>query len=116
MEDKCSRCGEAHKDLPISYSTEVPYQYELLGSVLPQLLPEENVRIYLSSDQCVMGNWFFIRGCLEIPIIDTGEAFVWGVWVLISRETFDRTLKLWENPEREFERPDFGWLASRIPG
>jgi hypothetical protein len=116
LEEKCSRCGETHKNLPMSYSVDAPYQYELLGSVLPQLLPEEETLVFLSSEQCVMGNWFFVRGCLEVPILDTEESFIWRIWVLIRRDDFDRILRLWENPDREYERPYKGWLATKIPG
>ena len=102
-ENKCSRCGNVHKNLPASYSADAPYFYEEFMSVFPRMLPEVQVPTFLSSDLCVVGNWFFIRGRIEIPIIDNGDKYIWDVWVSISREDYDRSLMLWENPEREHE-------------
>jgi hypothetical protein len=93
-----------------------PYFYELFVSVSPLLPAEVKDRLFLSSDQCVVGKWFFIRGCIEIPILDADENFTFEVWARISRENYDRTLRLWENPERVYERPYLGWLATRVPG
>ena len=38
-------------------------------------------RCELSSDVCVVdGKYFFVRGCIEIPVHGADEPFVWGVW------------------------------------
>ncbi len=57
---------------------------------------------------------FFVRGCLEIPIIDRDDCFRWGVWVSVSKESFDRVLDLWNAPVIENEPPKFGWLCNNI--
>ena len=112
----CANCAKVDDNIEMNYHEDAPYFYKLYASVSPLLPPEENARLFLSSDQCVVGNWFFIRGCLEILVLDADENFVLDVWVTISRESFGRVLKLWENPERIYERPYLGRLATGIPG
>jgi hypothetical protein len=70
----------------------------------------------LSSDQCVIkGEWFFVHGLIQIPVLDTGENFSWGVWVSLSEENYQRMADLWETPGRESEPPYFGWLSTHLP-
>ncbi|MFB6614655.1 DUF2199 domain-containing protein [Streptomyces sp. NPDC085524] len=70
----------------------------------------------LSSDQCVIhGQYYFVKGMIEIPVIGSGETFSWGVWVSLSRESFSRAADLWDTPGREAEEPYFGWLTTDLP-
>jgi hypothetical protein len=60
----CSCCGKYHDELPTSYGTLAPVYYEFATPA------EREKRFELSEDLCVMDNeHFFIRGCVEIPII-----------------------------------------------
>jgi len=99
-----------HDDLPMSYGSDAPHWYDIIA-------PEERERrTILSSDQCVIdGENFFIRGCLELPILDTGDVFVWGVWVSLSQKNFERADEVWYRPERINEPPYFGWFSTKIP-
>jgi hypothetical protein len=75
------------------------------------------VRVLMDSDLCIVDDrHFFIRGCLEIPIVETQSTFMWLVWVSLSEKSFNRTVDLWETPARVNEPPYFGWLNCRIPG
>ncbi|WP_141363350.1 DUF2199 domain-containing protein [Streptomyces sp. 6-11-2] len=70
----------------------------------------------LTSDQCVIqGQHYFVKGLIEIPVIDTDDVFSWGVWVSLSRENFSRAADLWDRPCREAENPYFGWLTTDLP-
>ncbi|MFH8561842.1 DUF2199 domain-containing protein [Streptomyces sp. NPDC017988] len=70
----------------------------------------------LSSDQCVVrGQHYFVKGLIEIPVVDSGEVFSWGVWLSLSRENFARAAELWDRPGREAEQPYFGWLTTDLP-
>jgi hypothetical protein len=44
---------------------------------------------------------FYIRGCLEIPVIGMGEVFMWGLWARISEAAFDEISDHWESQGRE---------------
>ena len=71
----------------------------------------------LSSDQCVIDNkYFFIRGLVEIPVIDGEGPFAWGVWASLSKASFDRSRELWEEPKRVNETSYFGWFSNSLAG
>lgn len=106
----CATCKLNHEDVPLSFGAEAPYWFDVVA-------PEErNKRIELSSDQCVIDEeHFFIRGCLEIPIVGSNEKFTWGVWSSLIKDNFLRATELWNVTGRESEPPYFGWLSTKLP-
>lgn len=80
--------------------------------------PEErDERVDLSTDDCVIDDKeFYIRGCIEIPVIGLAEPFIWGTWVSISQESYEKFVDLYEAEGRESEPPFFGWLNHTPPG
>jgi hypothetical protein len=94
-----------------SFGWDYPVQY--------LLIPEEerDSRIQLSSDTCVIDQkWFFVRGCLEIPVRDHEEPFSWGVWCSLSQANYERYQELFEQVDRQAGESFFGWLCSALPG
>jgi len=92
----------------MSYGTPAPAYWS------PELAADpDNV---LEDEICVIkGQGFFLRGLIEIPVVDAGETFAWSVWVSQSRENFLRTVENWDRPGREDQAPAFGWLATELP-
>jgi hypothetical protein len=77
---------------------------------------ERDSRCELSSDQCVIdGKFFFLKGLIEIPVIETPDKFNWAAWVSVSEASFRRASELWHRPGRETEPPFFGWLNTALP-
>ena len=107
---KCSCCGEFHEGLPLDYGAKFP-QYYL------EIPPEErSERVYVTDDVCVVDEeFFFIRGCVEIPVLDSDEVFIWGVWCSLSEKSFGRVTELWDVEDVESEPPFFGWLNTSLP-
>ena len=107
---KCVTCGQWHDDLPMCFGPAAPYLYETMP-------PEERVqRAEINADQCVIDDeHFFVRGRLEISVLDNDGPFVWLVWVSLSLDNFMRACELWETPGREKELPYFSWLSSKLP-
>jgi hypothetical protein len=71
----------------------------------------------LNGDSCVIkGEHFFIKGNLEIRVVDQNSPFSLSIWTSLSRENFERAGALWNEPKRIKEPPYFGWLSSRVPG
>ena len=88
-------------DAPLSYY-EVPEQ-------------ERDVRCRLSTDSCVIdGKWFFVRGCIEIPVHAETKPFIWGAWVSLSEQSFEQWLKCFDAPKRSHIGPFFGWLNASL--
>ena len=106
----CGTCGKFHAELPMDFAVETPYPYLVIPA------EERKARCYLTSDVCVIDDKeFYIRGCLEIPVIDGPRPFAWGVWVSLSEKSFKRVIELWDYDGREKEPPFFGWLCTRLP-
>lgn len=106
----CHTSGEYHAELPMDFGYDAPYAYYTIPH------EEREARCELTSDLCVIDKKeFFIRGCLEIPVVDGPRPFVWGVWASLSEKSFKRTVELWETAGREIEPPFFGWFCTALP-
>ncbi|MFD3446718.1 DUF2199 domain-containing protein [Microbacteriaceae bacterium 4G12] len=96
--------------MPMCYGSDAPYYYY---EVEPN---ERSTRFKLGQETCIMDNeHFFIRGCIEIPVLDHFEPFIWDVWVSLSKENYQKMNNLWNVNGREEEPPYFGWLSTAIP-
>ena len=93
---RCATCGKSHSALPLSFAADFPDMYANMTG------DERDTRATIGSDQCIIdGKWFFIRGCLEIPIVGRDEPFLWGLWASIREEVFDEISDCWEREGRE---------------
>lgn len=113
MRFTCSICGDSHDLSEISFGADAPVQWTLLSDA-------ERQNSELTSDQCVMetqeGRSFFVRGCLNVPIVGTDQSFTWGVWVSLSEKSFMEMAHHWEDPKRTKMGTNFAWLCTKIPG
>lgn len=111
MPEKHQCSGEEKKgDLSFCFGPPAPDFY--IG--IPE--SERMKRTLLDTDLCIIDKkHFFIRGCLDIPIIGTQGIFRWLVWASLSEKNFNRALDLWETSGREAELPYFGWLNTNLP-
>ena len=100
----CSTCDEEHDDLPDIGSDRPDYYW----SVAEEFRAE---KITLTEDICIIDEDYFIRGVIEIPIIDGAERFGFGVWVSQKKENFEKYL---EYPDSAEIGPFFGWLSTRL--
>ncbi|WP_412538707.1 DUF2199 domain-containing protein [Longispora sp. K20-0274] len=103
----CSCCGQWHGEPPLSFGAPAPdfWREDLAG----------DPGFELTRDRCVVGGEaFFLRGLIEIPVLDTGNVFSWGVWVSLSQSNYARAGQVWEQPGREGEPPYFGWLSTEL--
>lgn len=101
---KCASCGDVHEGMP-SFDAHAPLSYY-------EVPPEERgERCDLGSDDCVVdGEFFFVRGCIEIPVLGETEPFSWGVWVSVSEANFSAWIKCHDLDNRSHVGPFFGWL------
>jgi len=107
----CRCCGKQYNQLPLDVALEVPDPW----LDIPET--ERTTRGKIDSDRCIIDHeFFFIRGCLEVPIIDHERPFIWGVWVSVAKPNFVRILDLWDENIREGDPPMFGWLCNNISG
>jgi hypothetical protein len=107
----CRCCGKQFDTLPLDFFSSAPDQW----LAIPEA--ERETRGKADSDVCIIDKKdIFVRGCLEIPIVDRDEKFIYGVWVSVSKESFRRILDLWQAEVIENEPPRFVWLCTNISG
>lgn len=105
----CSTCQREHDGFP-SWGADRPALYW----EVPAEKRESDV--FLTSDSCVIADrFFFIRACLDIPVMGTDETYSWGVWVSLSETNFFLWQDHYETPERAHIGPFFGWLCTSVP-
>jgi len=106
---RCSCCGKIHEGSP-SFGYKAPDTY----LEQPAEIKEAGA---LSGDLCQYededGPHYFIRVCLEIPIHGVDQPFVWGVWVSLSKQSFDRYIETYDSPDTNDQY--FGWLCNSLP-
>lgn len=102
---RCSICAELHEDIP-DIGADKPDHYFSVPD------EERDKRIELTPDTCIIDHEdFFLRGVIEIPILDHPQTFGFGVWVSQKRENFYTYLNNYDSSEIG---PFFGWLCTRI--
>jgi hypothetical protein len=107
---KCKSCDQWHEGVPALAAAAPLYFYAIPAN-------ERDARCVLTTDTCVVDDeFFFVRGCLEIPIHGSDQPFEWGVWVSLSQQNFEKFLDLFEIEHRAQEGPYFGWLSASIAG
>lgn len=100
----CVSCKEVHEGMP-SFGAAAPLSYYEVPEA------ERERRCHLGSDDCVIDEqYFFVRGCLEIPVIGEEEPFSWGVWVSLSKASYLDWIKHFDVAKRSHCGPYFGWL------
>ena len=106
---KCSSCGALHEGSP-SFAFRAPDPY----LEQPQDVQDAGK---LSSDLCWYededGMHYFIRVCLEVPICGVSDPFLWGVWVSLSKMSFDRYVETYDSPDTTDQY--FGFLCNYLP-
>jgi hypothetical protein len=105
----CSCCGKQFDSLPLDWALSAPDYWNAIPPA------ERDTRGSLSSDFCIADQYYFIRGCLRIPIIGAEDQFVWGVWVSQSAASFERAQELFYGDPDPDEPPRFGWFSNHIP-
>lgn len=107
----CSCCGRSFETLPMHYAFEAPDNWFGLTE------SDRAIRAELSRDVCLIDRKeLYVRGCLEIPVSDSAEMFVWGVWVSVSEDTFLHIHSMWDAEIADDAPPRFGWLSNWIDG
>lgn len=107
----CTICGKRHDELPMDFAFNAPHYW---NEALAEKHPD---KYHLSSDRCIVDkNDYFIRGVIEIPIIDSKKNFHYGVWVSLSEKNFRRYNEVYGTKKELEEEPYFGWLSNQILG
>jgi hypothetical protein len=96
----CIHCGQQHEGLPAFHADRPTPYWDV-----PETQRETDIA----------ERFFFVHGCLEIPILDHDEKFVWGVWVSLKEENFLLWQDHYDAALRSHIGPFFGWLCTQLP-
>ena len=106
---ECDVCSQQH-EIPLNIGFSMP---DFVNKLLPW---EREERSKSSEDWCMVDDQFFyLRGCLEVPIAGTQSVLSWGVWTSLSEDDFDSTMELWNDPARAREPLYKCSLANTLP-
>ena len=106
----CKHCGQQHDGIPAFHADRPTNYWDVPAD-------RRETDVFLTSDSCVIADrFFFIHGCLDIPIRGTDDVFTWGVWVSLKEENFFLWQDNYDTPNRNHIGPFFGWLCSTLPG
>ena len=106
----CHQCGKLHEGIPLSFAADFPDQYANMSS------EDRDTRSTIASDQCIIDSeLFYVRGLLEVPVLDSDEVFLWGLWANVKEEVFDELDESWEEHGRETRHGPFkARLANKL--
>ncbi len=106
---QCTHCGQQHDGIPAFHADRPAPYWDV-----PEDKRESDV--FLTSDSCVIAEkFFFVHGCLEIPIHNAEDVFTWGVWVSLKEENFFLWQENYATSQRGHIGPFFGWLCTQLP-
>ncbi len=106
---KCHQCHEIHDGFPELGFSSPDYWTDPSDS-------ESNSDCFLQSELCRIDEDFFIRGCLEIPIIAEDEFYAYGVWISVSEKNFDRYRQHLKDNTLHLDDRYTGYICNSIPG
>jgi len=105
----CSICGKEHQG-PVT-----DWAYKLPDAVWALPDEERAEKAKFTEDLCQLGERYFIRGILPIPLIGTSDDFAWGAWAEVKWPIFQQYLKLFDKDGSAEPRVE-GLLANKLPG
>lgn len=113
MKWRCAQCDQEHVGLPLDWAAILPQPIFDLDEA------ERAARCSIGPELCTMkdedGEHYFMKGNVEVPIIDFDDHFCWTVWTSLSRQSFEIVQTSWDAEDRMQHEPMFGWLMTRIP-
>ena len=79
---------------------------------------EKQAKATLTSDTCIIRHDtqtdYFIRTVLLVPVTGREEPFLWGVWVSLSQQNFERYIDTWDSHDESDVYT--GYLCNQLPG
>jgi hypothetical protein len=106
----CACCGKICEGSPSLAYKRPDHWLQQTDEVCAAGFADDDVCWYEAED----GMHYFIRTILEIPIIGIEEPFLWGVWVSLSKTSYERYIDTYNAPE--LDDSWFGYLCSDLRG
>jgi len=105
----CSVCGEFHAERLLDIRLALPEPIHALDE------GERARRAWLAEDFAVLDErHFYLRGLLEIPVLELDSRFGYGVWLEVQQEDFQYLLEHWGDPAQDSFDPVAATLANEL--
>jgi hypothetical protein len=111
MRWRCATCGEEHVGLPLDIAFDEPLYWDGGRAEGDRLTPDLCTWTDDDGVRC-----FFVRGVIELPILDHPDTFAYGVWSSLSEQSYESVLERWQETVSEDGPIYFGWLSNSLPG
>ena len=112
MQFTCARCGAVHNVDEMAFGTDAPLHWECLSAA-------DRAQSQLGEEQCIINSegqrHFYVRAVLEIPIEGSRRPFTWGVWVLLSEQSYRKMSEHRQDPFPHEPRPVFRLVVHENP-
>jgi hypothetical protein len=106
----CEICGQFHAGQYISFACDCPDPYASLSQAKKKYT-------HFDVNSCLIEDAYYIRGIIELPILELEEQFLWGLWARVWPQDYDEILEHYTDPGKEEITKSFkGRLANRLPG
>src|SRR5262245_12938525 len=87
---RCASCGEVHKGLSMTWGPNAPLAVQQVSE------RERRRRVKLDTDACVIDRQqYFVRGCLDIRVLNEPTPFRWLVWIAVPKPDFRVIRSFW---------------------
>jgi hypothetical protein len=108
---KCSKCGTEHQPEDIELTYRRPDDIAAMGDEVRLKEVQEN------DDLCrTRSGRHFVRVVMPFPVEGWDHPYQIGLWVELSRASFERILELWSDPDQQSEPPFEAKIANSIWG
>jgi hypothetical protein len=109
---QCAGCGQWHESLPLDLFIPLP---DFVAAIDPA---EREKRVVRHGDFIVVDDQhYFLRAVLELPIKGHDDTFAYGIWVSLSKKSYDRAREIYSDEKASDAEPAyFGWFMVTLPG
>lgn len=103
----CPHCGESHEGFPTDYGYSLPDE---VWALPPK---ERESSAWHTPDLHQMGERFFIRCILRVPLSNPSDYFAWGLWAEVTQAVFEHYVSVYDQ-DSDAESP--AHIANQLPG
>jgi hypothetical protein len=97
----CSVCGREHEGPPLAY--DFPPIPASVGAAVAR--DEVGRRTRRTDDQFFLdGERFWVKGLLELPVVDAAKPLLFGVWVEVEADVLEAIARAWDTADPEQTR------------
>lgn len=112
---KCPCCGKSYGgvfDITFDHPDAWPHENRAESGKNAIAVGDDR----LGSDLCRLGDDYFARATLRLPIIGTEEVFAYGIWGSLTLESYKNYISDYNGDKVEGFEGCFTWLCNMLPG